>query len=1067
MRSTLLASTCLISLISAPAFAETSISTATTAPVTTSTINSGTADDVKITSAGSIKPTAGTAITIDSNHKVVNEGTIETTNVDGSRGIVANGGVTSEITNTASGKINLTESYTPTDSDNDGDLDGPFAVGSNRIGIETTGDFTGNITNSGSITIKGNDSAGIVVGGTLTGKFVNDGTISVTGNNALGVGLNDVDGNVRLAGTITASGENATAARLSGNIDGALEVQGNLTSSGYRYTTAPADPSKLDADDLLAGGPALSVEGDVTGGIILAVPPKSGDGSSTDKDADGIEDSKEGSATIRSYGEAPAMRIGSDDRDVTIGEVAGTGTGFGVIIDGTVAGLGVYAGKNATGLQIGGMDGNVTIAGGLGISGGVGAQSKDAAATAILIGDNATLPQIHNSGKIESITGGKTADSVATGILVDEGANLTTINNSGSITAKTGGDAGTASAIVDRSGTVTAINNSGLISATGAPGDSERNIAIDLSANTSGATVSQTAVASDKTAPSITGDVKFGTGNDIFDILDGTVTGNTSFGAGDNALKLSGDAVLAGNSSFGAGNDAVTIAGTARQIGDIDFGGGSDTLDISGTGIFSGSLTNAEGLAASVSGGTFNVKGNASIASLNVTGGGTLGVTLGGPSDTNITVSGNASFADNSKLLLQLSSIEEGEGQHIVLTADSITGGDKLTSSADMLPFLYKGTLTHNDTQLIVDVARKETGELGLNRSESSAFDAIIDAAANDDMVESTILALRDGTSFRAKLGQMLPEHEGGVFETVTTGSRALARVLQDPKAPYKDEGKWGYYISQIVWGSSKNVDDTAGYKVSGWGISLGGEIRTDIGDFGGSVAYLAGKDGNRANANEVTSNQWEGALHWRLASNGFQAFARVSGAPVSLKGTRIFDGASAGIASQKTIKGKWDATLYSAAGGVSYDTKLGGLSLRPAVSVDYYKLSEDDYQESGGGDALDLKVLGRDSDELAVNGTVTLGMNFGGSDEYEGWTRFEVEGGRRQIVGGELGQTTASFKDGNPFTLTPADRTSGWIGRVRGLAGNSAFQVGGELSAEEQQGRVAWGFRASLRMGL
>lgn len=1067
MRSTLLASTCLISLMSAPAFAETSISTATTTPVTTSTINAGAADDLKITSAGSIKPTAGTAVTINSNHKVVNEGTIETTNVDGSRGIVANDGVTSEITNGTTGKINLTESYTPTDSDNDGDLDGPFAVGSNRVGIETVGAFNGNITNNGSITIKGNDSAGILVGGALTGKFVNDGNISVTGDNALGVGLNDVTGNVRLAGTITATDENATAARLSGDITGALEVQGNLTSTGYRYTTAPTDPSKLDNDDLLAGGPALSIEGDVTGGIILAVPPKTGDSSSTDKDADGIEDSKEGSASVRSYGEAPAMRIGSDDRDVTIGAVAGTGTGFGVVIDGTVAGLGVYAGKNATGLQIGGMDGNVTIAGGLGISGGVGAQSKDAAATAILIGDNASLPEIRNSGKIESVTGGKTASSIATGILVDEGANLSTINNSGSITAKTGGDAGTAAAIVDRSGTVTSVSNSGSITASGAPSSSGRNIAIDLSANTSGATVSQTAVASDKTAPSITGDVKFGSGNDIFDILDGSVTGNASFGDGDNALKLSGDAVMTGNSSFGAGNDAVTIGGTARQIGNIDFGGGNDTLAITGTGLFSGSLTNAEGLAASVAGGTFNVKGNASIASLDVSGGGTLGVTLGGASDTNIIVSGNASFADNSKLLLQLSSIEEGEGQHIVLTADSIIGGDKLTSSADMLPFLYKGTLTHNDTQLIVDVARKETSELGLNRSESSAFDAIIDAAANDDMVESTILGLRDGTSFRAKLGQMLPEHEGGVFETVTTGSRALARVLQDPKAPYKDEGKWGYYVSQIVWGSSKNVGDTAGYKVSGWGISLGGEIRTDLGDFGGSIAYLAGKDGNRANANEVTSNQWEGALHWRLASNGFQAFARVSGAPVSLKGTRIFDGLSGGMATEKTIKGKWDATLYSAAGGVSYDTKLGGLTLRPAVSVDYYKLSEDDYQESGGGDALDLKVLGRDSDELAVNGTVTLGMNFGGSDEYEGWTRFEVEGGRRQIVGGELGQTTASFKDGNPFTLTPADRTSGWIGRVRGLAGNSAFQVGGELSAEEQQGRMAWGFRASLRMGL
>ena len=34
------------------------------------------------------------------------------------------------------------------------------------------------------------------------------------------------------------------------------------------------------------------------------------------------------------------------------------------------------------------------------------------------------------------------------------------------------------------------------------------------------------------------------------------------------------------------------------------------------------------------------------------------------------------------------------------------------------------------------------------------------------------------------------------------------------------------------------------------------------------------------------------------------------------------------------------------------------------------------------------------------------------------------------EIVSGTLGATTASFKDGTPFTLTPDDRTSGWVGR-------------------------------------
>ncbi|WP_326915107.1 autotransporter outer membrane beta-barrel domain-containing protein [Sphingopyxis chilensis] len=1071
MRKTLLASTCLATLLSTAAHAETTITTATTAPVRTSTIKSGAPDDIKITSAGSIKPTVtGPAVTIDSNHKVVNEGTIEFTNVDGATGILAGAGTSGGITNSASGKITIGETYAATDIDKDGDLDGAFAIGSNRVGIATAGAFNGNIVNSGAIAIEGNDSAGIRLGGPLTGNFTNDGTISVLGDRALGVGLQDVIGNVRLAGTISATGVDAIGARLGGDVTGSLVVQGNITATGYRFTTPPSDPSKLDADDLLIGGSALSVEGDVTGGIILAVAPKDAKPDDKDEDKDGIEDAKEGNAVVRSFGSAAAISIGSADRDVAIGAVPGTGTGLGFIIDGAVLGNGLYAGKDGNAIQIGGLGGAVTIAGGIGIggTGSVAAQSKDKAATAIRIGSGATTPEIRNAGKIEATTGGKAADAVATAVLIEAGGDVPLIRNSGTITAKTGGDGGIARGIVDLSGNVDTVENSGTISATGALASSDRNIAIDLSANNGGATVKQTAVASTATAPSIVGDVRFGGGNDVFDIADGSVKGNSFFGTGNNKLALSGDATYAGNARFGAGNDTMTLAGTSKFTGLADFGGGTDTLTIGGTSIFSGTLANSQGLAVSVAGGAFDVSGAATISSLAITDEGTLAVMLdNGATGTALQVTGNASFGEDSKLALRLSSIEQAEGEHVVLTAGTLTGADNLTASQTLLPFLYKGTLTSNATQLIVDVSRKSTSELGLNRSESGAFDAVLDAVVSDEKIEDVFLGITDGDQFRNQLGQMLPEHEGGVFETVTSGSRALSRYLQDPSAPYQDEGKWGYWVNQAVWGTSKSVGDTASYDVSGWGISLGAEIESDVGNFGGSVAYLSGKDGNGSNANEVSTSQFEGALHWRLRSDGFMANARVSGAPVSLKGTRIFRAESGAEDIEKTMKGKWDATLWSASGSVAYDTRVGGLTLRPMVAVDYYKLKEDGYQETGGGDALDLTVLSRDSDELAVSGTMTLGLEFGGADEYDGWTRFELEGGRRQIVSGMLGATTASFKDGTPFTLVPDDRTSGWVGRFRGVAGNSAFQFAGEVSAEEQQSHVGWAFRASLRVGL
>src|SRR3546814_15159776 len=120
------------------------------------------------------------------------------------------------------------------------------------------------------------------------------------------------------------------------------------------------------------------------------------------------------------------------------------------------------------------------------------------------------------------------------------------IRNSGAINAKVGGDDAVARAIVDLSGHVAMVENSGAISATGAK-DAADNIAIDLSANNGGATVKQTAVASGATAPSITGNVRFGGGNDVLELADGKMTGTTSFGGGDNQHNLTGGHTQARN----------------------------------------------------------------------------------------------------------------------------------------------------------------------------------------------------------------------------------------------------------------------------------------------------------------------------------------------------------------------------------------------------------------------------------------------------------------------------------------------------------------------------------------
>jgi hypothetical protein len=1066
MRHLLLTSTCL-AVLAAPAAAETTISTAVTGPVRTSTVKApGTPDDILINATGAVTGNAGGGVIIDSNHKLNNQGTIQIGNVSNVAGVDVNAGLTSGIT--LSGKIVVDEAFTPTDADNDGDLDGPFATGTGRVGIRTNGAMTGNIViaSTGTITVEGNDSAGIRLGGPLTGNFSHDGKTNVIGNNGHGVELSGVSGNVRLAGEINVQGQNSVAVRATGDVGGALVLQGKISATGYRFTTAPADPSKLDADDLLQGGPAVSIEGNVAKGIILAVPPKDNSTTDNDEDDDGIEDAKEGTASILAFGAAPALRIGSAGA-MTIGATEGTGTGFGLIVDGGIVGSGLYTGVDGNGLQIGGLGGTVSIANGIGVNGAIEARSLDRAATAVRLGAGASTPELRNAGSIAA-TSGNTASSLATAIDIQLGATLPILRNSGTVKATTGAN-GTATAIVDKSGSLGLIENSGTISASGAAADSGRNVAIDLSANAAGTTVKQTVVAAGFTAPSIAGDVKFGSGNDTFDIADGKLTGDVSFGGGDNKLLLSGDAIGAGKLSFGAGADTIALTGTSLFNGSADFGGGADVLTIGGNSGFSAQLSNAAGLAVSVQKGTFGVVKTANIASLNVTDGGILAVTLDktpGASSL-LNVSGTASFAAGSKLQLNVANVADAEGHFVVLNAGTLTGGGNLTTSTDFLPFLYKGALSVTGNQVAVDIARKTATELGLNQSESAAYSAIYEALTNDDDIGDSFLAINNQEEFIGTLQQMLPEHAGGTFEAVTMGDRTVARMLSDPKAPYKDEGKWGYWLAQVAWGSSKSIGDTAGYTIGGWGASGGAEVKTKLGKFGLALSYLWGKDDDKATDNTVSADQYSLAAHWRFDADGLQLAARGSVAHIGFKGKRFFRSGSGSDAIDRTIEGDWNGRLVSAAANASQQLWSGAFFIRPAAGVEYYRLSEDSYQEEGGGSALDLAVDKRTSDELAVNALLAAGVEFGALEVGQGYLRLETELGRRQIVGGALGKTNARFEDGDAFTLTPDDRDSGWVGRLRGIGGNSGFRIAGELGAEEREAKVALSARLSLSLGL
>ena len=1044
--------------------AETTIGSATTTAVRTSIAASGNPDSITIGSAGSITLTSGTAVTLDSNHAVTNAGAITINDADNATGILVAPGTSGAVTN--SGTITLTENYTPTDTDNDGDLDGPFAKGSNRNAIWVQGGaaHTGAIDHSGTISIEGNQSAGIRIDSALAGNLSTSGTINVIGDNGYGVVARDVTGNVTLRGATNVTGANSVGAALLGNIDGALKIQGSIVSTGYRSTTRPADVTKLDADDLLQGGSAVVIAGNVTGGVIFDVPPTL-DTTKPDSDNDGLPDASEGTAAITTYGKAAAVQVGSATQATSIGAVAAGNSGYGLIVNGSVAGYGIYNGIDANALAIGGLGGAVTVAKGVQVRGTVAAISYDSNATGLRVGSGANVGAIDVSGTVGA-TGSSLTGTAARAVVVDTGASVGSISVSGTVgaTALDTGK-GTAIAILDNAGTISSLSNTGKISAAGGA----TNIAVDLRANGTGVTLSQALASSTAAAPSITGDVYLGSGNDTVGISAGTFTGNLGFGAGNDALALSGSSAMTGGVSFGTGTGSLTLADTATLTGDVDFGGGAGSLTLNGTSAIRGAISNAGNVAVTLNGGTLTATNTGSIALASLTAGSTssIGVTID-PSksaSTVYSVAGAASFASGSQVKVNLTQVRGSAGDYVIVRAGSLTGNPGL-SATTTLPYIFKGSTSANASAgtVTLSIAPKTVAELGLQGSNARAYSAIFNALDNDAAVANAYLGIADGTTLTANLRQMLPDHAGGTFEAVTSGSRATARILSDPNGIYRTaDGRLGFWVQQVGFGGAKSVGSTASYDITGWGAGGGVEYLTGWGAFGGSIAYLHASDSAGSSRNSVDSDQYEAAAHWRGQWGPLQAFARLSAATISFDGTRHFTSGDV----TRTADGSWDGKLYSATAGLSYQLQMGRFSLRPAAGVDYYRLKEDGYAESGGGDAFNLTVLGRTSDETTVNGTLTAGYDFGSLNKDDGWFRVELEGGRRQIVGGTLGDTTAYFKGGDRFTLTPEARTNGWTGRARLYGGNDTFRVGGEVGAEEQQNHVALSLRATVNFVL
>ncbi|MEJ0059482.1 MAG: autotransporter domain-containing protein [Terricaulis sp.] len=1045
--------------------ADVSISTATTAPVTTASPDGVSPGTVTVTSTGSITIAAGqTAVTLNSNNSVINGGTIASNNVNNVTGIAVSGARTGDIT--VNGAINLLEDYTIIDiAPTDGDLDGEWQTGLNRNGVllQAGSTLTGNIvtTTAGSLNVEGLDSAGIRLDGVLNGNLTHAGAITMFGDNARGIGINGgVTGNVVMTGGISLRGEGAVGINADAPITGELSVNGTINVSGYHALTHPTSQTvidALDADDLLQSGSAVAVHYNVTGGVTIEGTGVEDD---LDDDGDGVTETTgdandDQTASINAYTSAPAVWI-APSATAPVNLTLGANAGYGFRNRGVITALGVYDGFTATALRIEGTGAaTTTVTGGVLNDGGLSATAYEAESYGAYIGAGATVPTFNTRAVVSSRSVSEDAHN-AYGVYFASGATVNSLNNSGSMTAQLFGEEGDAIAIRDASNTLATITNSGVIQAQVVATDSDitdnvipvatgHGIAIDVSSSTIGVTVNQvadTVFNDDDTVD-----------NDVNSRPPTRIVGEIRFGSGADTLNVAKGDVL-GAISFGAGADTFILDNGAQYLGRVTDTDGALTINV-----IDGKL--------GLTGGTLN------ITSAHFGEDSDLGVVLSTDTalTTRIIASGSVTFDDGAVITPRIPQGLPDTGAHIFLTANGgLINGDAVerTLTGAGAPWIYdtKVEIVPTDANsLQASYTLKSASALGLDVNEAVAFNPILTALRTDDEASFAFANLVDETSFLDAYQDLLPNYASAAAELAATaiqqGQSASSNRLSTTRL--RDIDEVSVWAQEIGYGLEREPESFGvKYRGSGFGVAGGIDGPLDNGGILGISASFIASEVEEPGRVDGEISAAVGSLNAYLGTAmGPIDLDIVAGAGVGQMRSRRF----VQIGTFETqSEAEWWA--YEGHGSIraSAPMRAGWLITTPQVALSYVALAEQGYTEAGGGTAVDYEVDDTVSQRLWGDAGVEFGGRFRMGAETQIAPRIFL-GYRANLIDEAAERTVRFVSGGGDFTL--ADETLGDGGPLVGIGfdatnGFSTFTLGyeGELGDQLQRHSV----NASLR---
>lgn len=1005
-------------------------------------------------------------------------------------------------------------------------------------GVDIDDTIAGNYRQRGDIDVRGEGGVGIDINGAISGSLMIEALVNATGFSTAPSPQRGVDESALTADQQTAN--NNERRRGGSAVNVAANVAGGILINGTLNTIVTPDESTslaaITAGRTNADGELVNVVGDKNEPYHYDVNRASGNITTYGEGAG--EASLKISAEVGASGATretfldttndDAEAVPSDDNGNTPQDVYDSTQVFyyshGLMNRGTIAANSWYDGFKADALR---LEAGGIIHGGIYNSGNISATAYNGDATAIGLNAGQLNDGLRNDGvillnegtisaSVSTHTGSdasKTQSSnTATAIKIANGvATGGSIFNRGSISAtSTHTTAATEDAAATRVAgeNAIALDLSAITSAfditqemriadtsfsadvDGVPGnetvyrgggDLDIDRSGDIGQNDDGANIN---VADGKidtrdvSAPSLRGDIRFGSGDNNFTITAGTVQGDIDFGTGADGLFIGNSMEDDANTDDNIDNNEYT-APTTVVLGAIKNTAESGLLITLGSQDSNIAAEKTRLHFVGQEGRDLNGDGDDGDANEELEGLDITTLTLSEKADLRFTI--NPDFlsgallkvvtftlgadATISPFITRLPGLDGNGGfeTRVVKLLESTSDFSSLSATiddyllADGHPYIYNVALAVDETgakdSINASFAIKSANELGLNKTEASAWPAVISHFRTNETLEVQLNSISDGDDFAAYYDQLLPQHGDGTMKQLASLSEAatgsVGQHLQIVAAGGRRDGdgwlqQFGDYRKQDATVETDTVSGTS------YGLAIGYDAPAGFTNALGVYAQMSFTSVNEKPSllpNGITPGRDEvkaesfglgaymadeiGPLRYELsAAAGSVAFD--SFRSVQFNGVGDF------------LSAAWDGTTTSASARLIYPILQDDHLLRVEAGRDFFSLEQDDYTERTAlaiDPELAMRVRGGSSDMTSdyfgVRGSLLRG---GGSPSDIVWQP-NYYLGMRSVADHSAYRAKANFVgNGTVFDLQSQDKLSDSTELGLGLAAHNDY---------------------------